>query len=87
MSRFLAESASELLLAFAGCGLLVAVGVWAISRCKHMVYNQAPNTNEMMSTFHELHEQGELSDEEYKNIKTRLAARMQNEARSTGPKE
>jgi hypothetical protein len=81
MSRFLAESASELLLAFAGCGLLIAVGAWAIGRCKQMVYNQAPPTNEMMSTFHELHEQGELSDEEYKNIKTRLAARMQHEVR------
>jgi hypothetical protein len=82
----MAQSAGDWLLAFAGCGLVLAVGAWAISRCKQMVYDQAPNTNEMMSTFHELHEQGELSDEEYKNIKTRLAARMQNDARGVSPK-
>ena len=68
----------------AGCALLIAVGAYVIGRCKHMVYEESSNSNQMMSTFSELHEQGELSDEEYKNIKTRLAAKMQLEARSIG---
>jgi uncharacterized membrane protein len=79
MSGFLRDAAAELTLAFALCSLLTALGIYVIVRCKHMVYDQGTNTNEMMSTFHELHEQGELSDEEYKNIKTRLATRMQRE--------
>ena len=82
MSVFLRDAAAELMLAFAACGLLLAIGAYLIVRCKHMVLDQCSNTNEMMSTFHELHEQGELSDEEYKNIKTRLANRMQHEARN-----
>jgi hypothetical protein len=86
MSGILNSAAADLLLAVAGCGLLAVVGTWLINRCKQMVYEQSSNSNEMMSTFSELHEQGELSDEEYKNIKTRLAAKMQLEARSTGVK-
>jgi len=75
-----------MLLAFAGCGVLIAIGGWVIGRCKQMVYDQGSPSNEMMSTFHELHEQGELSDEEYKNIKTRLAARVQHEVKNVGQK-
>ena len=85
MSGFLQDAAAELLLAFAVCSVLLAIGAYFIVRCKQMVYDQGANTNEMMSTFHELHEQGELSDEEYKNIKTRLASRMQREHGSSIP--
>ncbi len=85
MSGILRDAVAEMMLAFAGCSALVAVGVFVIVRCKHMVYDQNTPTNEMMSTFHELHEQGELSDEEYKNIKTRLASRMQREVKSADP--
>ena len=82
MSAYLGETAAELLMAFAACAAFGAAGAWMIMRCKHMIYGENTNTNEMMSTFHELHEQGELSDEEYKNIKNRLASRMQREAKS-----
>jgi hypothetical protein len=81
MSVFLRDAAAELLLALTGCSVLTAIGAYLIIRCKHMVCDQGTNTNEMMSTFHELHEQGELSDEEYKNIKTRLASRMHRETK------
>jgi hypothetical protein len=86
MSGFLSNATADLLLAFAGCGVLVAVGAYVVGRCKHMVYDESSNRNDMMSTFSELHQQGALSDEEYKNIKTRLAAKMQFEVRSTGAK-
>lgn len=82
MFAYLGQSAAEVLLAIAVCGVFAALGVYLITRCKQMVYDQGTNTNEMMSTFHELHEQGELSDEEYKNIKNRLASRMQREVKS-----
>ncbi len=85
MSGFLRDAAGELMLAFAICSVLLAIGAYFIVRCKQMVYDQGTNTNEMMSTFHELHEQGELSDEEYKNIKTRLASRMHREHGSSIP--
>jgi hypothetical protein len=84
MSGLLSSAAGELLLAVAGCAVLVAVGTYLIRHCKQMVDEHSTNSNQMMSTFSELHEQGELSDEEYKNIKTRLAAKMQLEARSIG---
>jgi hypothetical protein len=85
MSVYLSNAATEVLMAVAACSVLATLGAYLIMRCKQLVYDQGGNTNEMMSTFHELHEQGELSDEEYKNIKNRLASRMQREAKTIDP--
>jgi len=78
------NSVTDMLLAFAGCGLLIAIGAILIGRCKHMVFDDGSSTNDIMSTFHELHERGELSDEEYKTIKNRLAGKLQDEAKKAG---
>lgn len=41
--------------------------------------DQGPTTSDLLSNFRELYSQGELSDEEYRTIKTKLTARFQNE--------
>lgn len=40
---------------------------------------QGPTTSDLLSNFRELYSQGELSDEEYRTIKTKLTARFQKE--------
>ena len=45
-----------------------------------------PQASEMLSNFRELHSQGKLDEQEYRTIKTLLAARLQNEIKDTGEK-
>ena len=45
---------------------------------------QEPTASELMSKFRELHSRGELSDAEFRTIKTTLAARLQEELKDNG---
>jgi hypothetical protein len=84
MSGHLLNSVGDMLLALVGCGIVIGIGAYLIAWCKQLVYEEGAGSNDMMSTFHELHEQGELSDEEYKSIKCRLAGKLQHEAKKAG---
>ena len=86
MFDFLRSSTAELALAFAGCAMLVTLGAYVIRRCRQMMEENSSNTNEIMCTFQELYQQGELSEQEYKNIKNRLANRLQHEFKNAGQK-
>jgi uncharacterized membrane protein len=43
-----------------------------------------PTASEMLSKFREQHSRGELSDEEFRTIKTALAARLEQELKDNG---
>ena len=63
--------------------VLVAVGVYLIGkfRDKGAVRN---NASELMTNFQQLHDQGELSDAEYRTIKAMLSEQLHNEVSSDG---
>ena len=41
--------------------------------------DEGPVSSELLSKFRDLHEEGKLSDEEFRNIKTLLAEKIQQE--------
>ena len=43
-----------------------------------------PLANELMSKIRELHSRGEVTDEEFRTIKTKLATRLQGELKDNG---
>jgi hypothetical protein len=63
---------------------LVAVGVYVIKKIRAEVVQQEPTANELLSKFRDLHSKGELSDTEFRTIKTTLAARLQDELKDDG---
>jgi hypothetical protein len=64
--------------------VLIAVGVYVIKKIRAEVVQQEPTANELLSKFRDLHSQGELSDAEFRTIKTTLAARLQDELKDDG---
>ena len=71
----------------AAFAMLVAVGAYIVSRIRRSFQEEPePVTSNLMTDFHELYSQGELSDEEYQTIKTKLASRMQRELKVAGEK-
>jgi uncharacterized membrane protein len=62
----------------------IAVAVYILGKIRSEAVQQEPGPNELMSKFRELHAKGELSDEEFRTIKTTLAARFQDELKDTG---
>jgi uncharacterized membrane protein len=73
------ESLVQAALLFAGIIALTAAYVVIARRYRGRMTDDRGDSSEMMSKFRELHEQGGLSDEEFRTIKTKLAGRLKAE--------
>jgi len=69
----------SLLLWLAALVSLVALAIYAIGRIRAKSAQQEHTSGELLSNFRELHSRGELSDEEFRTIRTTLAAQLQEE--------
>lgn len=63
---------------------LVAIGVYVVMKVRTWSREGIAGTHDLLTNFRELHDQGELSDEEYRKVKTTLAARLQQELKGKG---
>jgi len=61
------------------------IGVYIVSKVRGGADDDQPVASELLSKFKEAHSQGGLSDEEYRTIKAKLAADLQQELRENEP--
>ena len=79
------QSASVQLVVWGAVGAaLVAIGVYIVSKVRAGFRDDVSLASRLVNDFRELHSQGELSDQEFRTIKTMLAARMQQEFKGKG---
>jgi uncharacterized membrane protein len=84
MAEFLEGRAAELVIWLAVCAMATAVAIYIRGKIRAEPVQQEPTASELMSKFRDLHSKGELSDEEFRTIKTTLAARLQEELKDNG---
>ncbi|TWT31290.1 hypothetical protein KOR34_46660 [Posidoniimonas corsicana] len=70
-----AEAALLFALVLAAAGGLF----WLVKRLRDVEADDTPTASDLLSNFRELHARGGLSDEEYRTIKTKLAAQLQDD--------
>ena len=70
---------ARLVFGLAGLSILVAVGFYLIGRIRSRYRQTEVTSGILLDNFRELHSGGQLSDEEYRNIKAKLAARLREE--------
>lgn len=70
---------ARLVAGLAGLAMLVAVGFYLIGRIRSRYRQTEVTSGILLDNFRELHSGGQLSDEEYRNIKAKLAARLREE--------
>ncbi len=63
---------------------LAGVAYWVIKKIQAKSAQQEPVGNELMAKFREMHSRGELSDAEFRTIKTTLAVRIEEELKDNG---
>ncbi len=61
----------------------VAVGFYLIAKVRNAFRQSQPSTSLLLDNFRDLHSSGQLSDEEYRNIKSKLAARLRDELKES----
>jgi uncharacterized membrane protein len=81
MFEFLQSSGAQAIVWFALLALLIVIGVYLVNKVRGDATDDRQVTSELMTDFEELHDQGELSDTEYRTIKSNLSARLQQQLR------
>ena len=64
--------------------VVVVLAAVVIRKTRPKPLQQEPMASEMLSKYREMHSRGELSDAEFRTIKTKLAEHLQDELRDDG---
>ena len=84
MAELFQDPVAEMVLWAALAATAVAVAIYVIGRIRAEPSQQEPTASELISKFRELHSRGELSDAEFRTIKTTLAVRLDDELKDNG---
>ena len=79
MNRFWQSGPEWLLLWLAVLAVLVTVAWYVIGKIRPKSIQKERKANEWLSKFRESHSKGELTDEEFRTIKTTLTSQLQDE--------
>ena len=63
--------------------VLIAVAVYVIGKIRAEPAQHEPDASDLISKFRDLHSRGELTDAEFRTIKTTLAGRLQEELKDS----
>jgi hypothetical protein len=82
MWEFLRSTQAQAVLWVAVLLILTVVGVYAIQFFRNRGGFTRPSASDLLTEFRDLHESGELSQAEFKNIKSVLGTRVQDELKT-----
>jgi uncharacterized membrane protein len=77
MSEFMDHPLARAAVLMAAIFLTTALGLAVVRKLRGRAGRDKHQSSELLTKFRELHAQGGLSDEEYRTIKTKLAAQLQ----------
>ena len=86
MERFWEADSESLVLWMAVLAILVAIAWYLIGKIRPKSVQKERSASEWLSKCRESHFRGELSDEEFRTIKTNLATQLQEELNDNGDK-
>jgi hypothetical protein len=73
-----------LAISFGVLAALICLAKYVLRKIRAETVQHELSTEELLSKFRESHERGDLSDSEFRTIKTTLAEKLQNELRDDG---
>jgi hypothetical protein len=83
MAELFESPLANLVLLAALTATLVAGAIYVIGRVRSGMRGKDPPASRWLTNFQQLHDRGELTDEEYRTIKAMLAEDIQRELNST----
>jgi hypothetical protein len=82
MLEFLATPEAQLVIWTAILASLLVLGIYVIGKFRPGEEKDRFGTSDLITNFRELHALGQLTDDEFRTIKTKLAGRLQEEVPS-----
>jgi uncharacterized membrane protein len=84
LERFLKASGGWYIFWMAVLAAVLAVAYYVIMKIRSEPEKKEPQASQWLSKYREMHSRGELSDEEFRTIKTKLAEQLQDELNDNG---
>jgi uncharacterized membrane protein len=84
LDRFWQSEPERAVLWIALIAVLGAVACYLITKIRPKTVQKEPKASQWLSKFRESHSRGELTDEEFRTIKTTLATQLQDELKDNG---
>lgn len=78
--EFLQTPLARLVLAGTVLAILALIAWWFIKGMREEMQDEGPSAGDLLDQFRDLRDQGELSPEEFKKIKSRLGGQLREEA-------
>jgi uncharacterized membrane protein len=82
MERLRAAEPENLVLWLAVLGIAIAVAYYVIQKIRPRSGHEEPTASQWLTGFGDLHAKGDLSDEEFRTIKTILSQQLQDELKT-----
>src|SRR5262245_14358385 len=79
MKQFLLSTPAQLVIWLSVLAVLIAIGGFIVGRLRGRADDERQTANDMLSNFREIHEQGGIDKAEFRNIKTVLGVKLQQE--------
>lgn len=84
MTEFLYSPGAQAVFWSAILAALLVSGFYLIQKARGMRRSTTPNASDLLTDFRNLHDRGQLSDQEFRDIKTMLGKKMQRELLNDG---
>jgi hypothetical protein len=79
MKQFLLSTPAQMVIWLAALAVLVAIGGFVVGRLRGRSDDERLTANDLLTNFRELHDQGDIDAAEFRNIKTVLGVKLQQE--------
>jgi len=83
MLEFLSSSLSRAIILFTAMAGLISLGAYIVANWRGAINQDTVGPSELLTNFRELHAKGELSDEEFRTIRSKLGSELQQELRDS----
>ena len=79
MKQFLLSTPAQLVIWLTALAVLVAIGGFVVGRLRGRADDERQTANDLLTNFRDLHDQGDIDAAEFRNIKTVLGVKLQQE--------
>ena len=79
MKQFLLSTPAQLVIWLSALAILVAIGGFVVGRLRDRSDDERQTANDLLANFRDLHDQGDIDAAEFRNIKTVLGVKLQQE--------
>ncbi len=86
MLDFLQDTSTRVVLGVGGLVILLLVAFYVVRRLRGHTGEDESVTHEVITNFQEMHDEGDISDDEYRKLKTVLDRNLRRELNDTGDK-